>query len=306
MSIVACPWCGSASVRIPVENEIAGGCIVCGRLVRQNGVALVWPAENSVRTPPRTLSSILRTQLNMLTNRLSPLRLLSDWRTENYYRRILHDDRLASRWVAHYLHGLDVPSGSWVLDHGCGRGRHSAILRCAGFRVHAQDIGSHRWWSKLSDCHFQVVPPETLRLPWSGQAFHLVLDVGVLHYVMPQQLDMLVREVYRVLAPGGYWLAVEANDESYGAFLPRQFCGRLHPLYKVRELAAEAGFQEIEVGYEGFYAPVAPRLVNFIRKQAWPAPFDISDYGSWLEQATPERRRGFWRLCLRKPPVSSS
>jgi SAM-dependent methyltransferase len=268
--------------------------------MRQGG-NLVWTAHRSHPAARRSLGTLLRSQLNPLTSRISPLRYLTTIRVEQYYARTLDDVGLAQRWAAHYLSGLELPVGANVFDHGCGRGRHAALLRQRGYRVSAQDIAAHPWWDRLPDVQFQVVPPEASRLPWQAGSFAAVFDVGVLHYLDEEELERLVAEVHRVLEPGGVWVLVEANAEGYGAALPRRFMGRLHALSTVRRLARNAGLAELDQSYEGVYSPIVPRLVNFVRQQAWPGPLDVSDYGSTLERVVPPRRRAFWRLRLQKP-----
>jgi SAM-dependent methyltransferase len=246
----------------------------------------------------------LRRQLNPLGSRLSPLRYFSDWRLERYYRRALSDPLLARSWSRHYLTGLTIDDRAPVLDHGCGRGRHAAILSQLGFEVAAQDVHAHPWWHNLPGCRFQQVPARAPRLPWVDAAFRLAIDIQVIHGLEEWRLEILTREIYRVLAPGGYWLLLEANARSYGVSAPRRYWGRLHPLERMQQMASRAGFEEIDHRFEGVYAPVWPGLVNFVRKQAWPGAFTIEDYGTWLEAAIPETRRALWCLRLRKPTQS--
>ena len=106
-----------------------------------------------------------------------------------------------------------------------------------------------------------------------------------------------MQEVRRVLKPGGYWIVLEANEESYGR---KHFQQALLSLPLMRSLAARAGFREIDLSYEGFYAPVFPLLINFLRKQCGPWPMDVSDYDSWLARRSPPRKRGLWRLRLQR------
>lgn len=251
--------------------------------------------------PSRSIATLVARQFHPLSSRLSPLRWISDWRVERYYRRLLRDDATPQRWAAHYLRGLDLPAGAAVLDHGCGRGRHAAILSRLGFDVSAQDVAAHRWWSELPRTRFQVVPPDAPRLPWPGGAFAAMFDFEVLHYVGADGLDRLCAEAFRVLRPGGYWILLEANDEGVGAALPRRQIGRLHSLDRVRAAVGRAGFTEVDVDYEGFYAPVLPLFVNLLRKQLWPRRYDVADFDSALAAALPPRWRARWRLRLQRP-----
>jgi SAM-dependent methyltransferase len=260
-----------------------------------------WSAPGGTSSGPRRqFRTLALRQLNPLASRLSPLRHFTDWRVEQYYRRTLTDTKFARDWGEAYLHGLPLYSGVRVLDYGCGRGRHTALLSHLGFAVAAQDIRTHAWWERLPDCVFQAVPPEASRLPWADRTFALVLDVGVIHYLSSAQLSTLGREVLRVLAPNGHWVLVEANDASYGASSIRRIVGRLHSLDSVRAIARQSGFVEVDVSYEGYYAPAFPLFVNFVRKIVRPGAVDLDDFQSSLAARTPPHRRGYWRLRLRK------
>ena len=248
------------------------------------------------------LTSLAR-QLNPIASRVSPLRHLGDRRVETYYRRTVTDRALAEQWRQQYFNGLSVPAGGAVLDFGCGRGRHVGLLTQLGFTVGAQDVKPHSWWQRFRGTAFQIVPSGAPRLPWRDATFDAVLDVTVIHHLTGVQLRQLAAEVFRVLKPGGYWILVEANDQSWGASAPRRYYGSLHSLASVQALAREHTFDEVDHRFDGFYAPVAPTFVNFFRKQAWPGPFTVDDFGSRLASSVPPRRRALWQLRLQKPVI---
>ncbi|MEX2112779.1 MAG: class I SAM-dependent methyltransferase [Pirellulales bacterium] len=300
--VVACPWCGAA--RIGADSAAPNGrCSSCDRAWGCQGSVLTW-AGAAAEGSRRNLWTLALRQLSPTSSYLSPLRHFSDWRLERFYRRTLDDILLAKRWAAHYLAGLALSPGCAVLEFGCGRGRHVALLNQLGFRVAAQDLQPHQWWSHLSSCGFQVVPTSARRLPWLQSTFAAVLDVMVLHHLSMSQVQDLAREVFRVLSPGGYWIMVEANASSYGAAATRRHHGgRLHTLADIRAAARDAGFSDVDHSYEGFYAPIAPTLVNFIRKQAWPGPLTVDDFDSRLAALVPPERRALWLLRVRKPGI---
>ena len=286
---------------MPALQQGEHACGECGRRSVDAGNIRRWIDDDSRPAPRPDFAARLFRQLSPLSSRLSPLRYFSDWRVEQYYRRTLADQSLADQWGTDYLEGLSLVPGAVVLDHGCGRGRHSALLSRLGFQVAAQDITPHSWWRHLPACIFQTVSVEAKRLPWTERAFALVVDVGVAHYMTEAQLAELAREVFRVLKPGGFWLLLEGNSESYGASRMRRIIGRLHEVDTVRRITSGAGFQEVDLSYEGFYAPWLPLYVNFVRKLMRLGPVDLNDHRSALAARLPSHRRAHWRLRLAKP-----
>lgn len=301
MTSFECPWCHAPAA--PAQN----GDRACGRCARRytdRGHVRTWTDERPVAASSRDLSTVLLRQLSPLSSRLSPLRYFADRRVEQFYERTLSDRELARKWRAQYLEGLSLPDGAAVLDHGCGRGRNSALLSQLGYQVAAQDIQPHPWWQRLQGCRFQSVPVDAPFLPWADGSFGLVLDVGVVHYVPESRLAVLAAEIYRVLQPGGAWVLLEGNSESAGAHTMRRIIGGLHTVDTMRRVVANGGFEEIDLTYEGYYAPVMPMYVNFVRKLLRPGPVDLNDQDSSLAASIPAQRRALWRMRLSKPRVN--
>jgi SAM-dependent methyltransferase len=299
--VVACQSCGSPELSWPGPNGGAGMCGECGRgfTLREN--VLLWH-ESSQAPRPALLPKLARklwNSLNPLSNPLLPFRYLTRIRLEQYYKRTVEDLQLARKWADHYLCGLDLPVGATVLDFGCGRGRNVGLLSQLGYQVVGQDMGFHPWWRRLKNAGFQAVT-DFSHEPWKNATFDLVVEVQVIHYLSESQLVKHVHDIKRLLKPGGYWLLLEGNSEGFGAKQMQSQIGRIHELNKVRGLTTECGFVEVSHSYEGFYARYFPMLVNFIRKQCAPRPFDVSDYDSWLAAKTRPQRRGLWLLRLKR------
>ncbi len=295
---LACPWCGA---RVHLDEGSCGGCAKVFKIVERT---VSWQDSHSERAPltPRRLARIARYRLDPLASPYSPLVALAASRTRAYYERTLQDSGLARNWGEHYLPADLRPVDGPVLDHGCGRGRNVALLRQLGYEVAAQDVASDVFWSRIGGAGFQCVPANAGRLPWADGAFSLVLDFEVIGHFDEPALVRHFEEIRRVLQPGGRWLILEANSLGWAARMPRRHYGRLHSLERVRSLAVALGFVEQRSGYEGFYAPVFPRLLNFLRKQCAPWPMDLSDHDSWLARLTPARRRALWQLLLARKP----
>jgi len=299
MNLVECPWCSEKP--FPNEPPIKMECRFCRSPfeVRNNVLEWIPDGQKTKRyDAAKGKLDIVKRLLNPLSNPLLPMRYWSKIRTEQYYRRTLNDNNLAKKWAEHYLTGIDIPKNAMVLDHGCGRGRNVGLLSQLGYQVAGQDMTVDKWWARLPDSGFQVIPRGSERLPWKSSSYDLVNDDVVIRYLPEEMVKSFVKEIRRVIKPGGYWLILETNNQGFG---------RKHAQLKstlslnlMRSLAKQNGFKEIDVSYEGFYAPFFPFAINFLRKQCGPWPMNISDYESWMAEQIPPEKRGLWLLRLRR------
>lgn len=132
-----------------------------------------------------------------------------------YNRAIDFEQRLA---LAPWLH---VPSGSRVLDLGCGVGRWSRMLAARGATVTGVDISPtmirearRRAHSEgIGDrCRFELGDISMLEL--EGE-FDLVLGVTVLQHILdPQALRAALTRMSSYIAPGGHLVLLEAAPTS--------------------------------------------------------------------------------------------
>ena len=106
------------------------------------------------------------------------------------------------------LQVLDLPHAGTLLDAAGGTGRVSAALRPHVGSVVVADVS----WGMLSQARqkdLTVTSTETEHLPFADNTFDRVLMVDALHHVVDQAAT--VRELYRVLKPGGR-LVIEEPD----------------------------------------------------------------------------------------------
>ncbi|UJB67902.1 class I SAM-dependent methyltransferase [Acaryochloris sp. 'Moss Beach'] len=124
-----------------------------------------------------------------------------------------------------------------ALDIGAGNGIASYALARDGWLVEALEpdisdlvgIGAIRRLSQTADLPINVVQEFGEKLPFPDTHFQLVFARQVLHHA--QDLPQLCREVYRVLKPGGVFIAVRDHVISSKDDLP-QFLAS-HPLHKI-------------------------------------------------------------------------
>lgn len=113
-----------------------------------------------------------------------------------------------------------------VLDVGCGAGRHAVYLLRLGLSVTAGDqaelalAGTSRWLAR-ERLQASLVQLDMMALPFQSQAYDAVLSVNVLQHAQPGQARAAVAEIWRVLRPGGLFLAVLAGPGDCHCLLER-------------------------------------------------------------------------------------
>lgn len=112
-------------------------------------------------------------------------------------------------------------SGKQVLDIGCGKGETSVFFAKRGAKVIAMDISPEmiNVTKKLSDIHhvgknIKTTVADIQKLPFESNRFNIVHGKAVLHHV---DLHKAVKEVYRVLKPGG--IAIFSDPLAYNLFI---------------------------------------------------------------------------------------
>jgi len=143
--------------------------------------------------------------------------------------------RASSEWQAirSYLEGY---SGA-ALDIGAGRGIASYALALEGFAVTALEpdasdlVGAGAIQSLADEAHLtiNVVQEFSERLPFSDGSFDVVFARAVLHHT--SDLEQACKEIFRVLKPGGRFIAVREHVISKPGDLAAFF--QIHPLHKL-------------------------------------------------------------------------
>lgn len=108
-----------------------------------------------------------------------------------------------------------------VLDVGCGGGRNLVYFLKNGFRVHAVDPNATavEVVKQLSKVLAPGNPLENFKmasaesLPFGDDYFDLVISNAVLHFAYTEaHFDKMLKSMWRVLKPGGYFFARLASD----------------------------------------------------------------------------------------------
>jgi SAM-dependent methyltransferase len=124
-----------------------------------------------------------------------------------------------------------------ALDIGAGNGIASYALAKDGWQVKALEpdssnlvgVGAIRQLANESQLPIKTVQEFGEKLPFENQTFDLVFARQVLHHA--QDLQQLCNEIYRVLKPGGTFIAVREHVISSERDLPKFL--NLHPLHNL-------------------------------------------------------------------------
>jgi len=171
-----------------------------------------------------------------------------------------------------------------ALDVGAGRGIASYALSRDGFKVDALEpdpgkiVGSSAIRQLASESGFAINVTQDFseRLPYDDGFFDVVFARAVLHHM--QNMEKVCKEVFRVLKPGGLFVAVREHvitkHEDLTAFfeihpLHNQYGGEnAHMLYEYINALKKAGF-EIRSVLKPLASPINyfPHTRNTLRKE---------------------------------------
>ena len=122
-----------------------------------------------------------------------------------------------------------IAEGMRILDAGCGSGRNLVFLMREGFDVSGSDenesaIAELRRTAvalapRLAADHFRVERVESMS--WADASMDVVISSAVLHFARDDaHWEVMVSEMWRVLAPGGVLFARLATSVGQPALVP--------------------------------------------------------------------------------------
>jgi len=141
-----------------------------------------------------------------------------------------------------------------TIDLGCGTGNYAIYLAGEGFDVTAVDISSsaikiakNNASQKGIDCNF-IVADILGDLKQIQSTFNFAYDWELLHHIFPSDREKYIRNVYRLLNPGGQYLSVCFSEENLQFGRVGKY--RKTPLETVLYFSSE---NELRVLYESFF-----------------------------------------------------
>lgn len=128
-------------------------------------------------------------------------------------------------FIRYFSSLLDQFSGARFLEIGCGEGFLLATRRNA--EKFAVDLSAEaiRKASARTDAHFSLALAE--QLPFPADHFDLVASVGVMEHLL--DTGQALREIRRVLKPGGHYVNLIHVDLTFWDRLARKFFEFLYP-----------------------------------------------------------------------------
>ncbi len=140
-------------------------------------------------------------------------------------------------------HPLPVSENARILDAGCGTGTLTlALLRAlkSPVKLTAIDLSSsvistaRKYVNKNNPNQQEVrfAQGNVLALPFADESFDLIVTSGVLEYV---PLEEGIKELARVIAPGGYFLHLPMRPSVATRFLELLFRFKTHPPEEVAD-----------------------------------------------------------------------
>lgn len=153
-----------------------------------------------------------------------------------------------------------------VLDAGCGHGTAFQFL-CPPHRVIGSDVSVPML--RVAVSKGPVVAQEAMALPFAAGTFDAVFAFCVYHHIEPAERVRHLRELARVVRPGGVVAVFEHNPFNpvtrivFNRAPVDRGCEMIRPS-ALRRLFAEAGLVDVSVGYLLFMPEPVAALIGFV------------------------------------------
>lgn len=226
-----------------------------------------------------------------------PFSYLTKRRIGLLYERYLNDRKTAEEFRYKYL-----PSEFWhkrglVLDFGCGRGRHYAMLSQLGFDVVGLDCCSNGYWKRIYETKFVIGTDKELCF-FKDNLFDICLCLGVLMYI--EDDCKVIRDLYQLLKKDGFLILQVTNKENLRTKLTRKWLAdepfkRYYTLNEIKSKLEISGFVVKSLWTEKLYFPFFTQFLQFVFEILLPRKiYDV------LSELTPSKFRGLINIVAQK------
>jgi ubiquinone/menaquinone biosynthesis C-methylase UbiE len=158
--------------------------------------------------------------------------------------------RLIIRWIKNVTR---IPAEARVLEIGCGRGAGACMIQeeFSPALLHAFDLDHQmvlragKYMKPLHKERISLYVGDALKLPYRDEVLDGVFGFGVLHHLPDWQSGL--KEIARVLKPGGIYFLEEFYPQLYLNFLARRIF--VHPeenrfySHQLHQALADEGFR---------------------------------------------------------------
>jgi len=198
---------------------------------------------------------------------LNPFEYLRRTKVEKLYQSYLDDRKVAEHFRKSYLPEQFQNNRGLVLDFGCGRGRHCAMLSQCGFKVIGIDPLRYDYWHRIPNAQFIRGSSEELAF-FKDESFDLCISFQVLMYI--QNDEKAVNGLVRVLKRDGWVLLQVTNQNNLKTAITHRYLSndpRIIRYYTPEEaslLLERAGLKVSKVWTEKFYSPFFTLFFGFL------------------------------------------
>jgi ubiquinone/menaquinone biosynthesis C-methylase UbiE len=216
-----------------------------------------------------------------------------------WFNRLI--DKLQFRAVRRALALAAIPRGALVLDVGCGTGRWLRRYHELGFQGTGVDV-TPGMLGRAIECGTTapLIAGEACHLPFADAKFDCVSDITVVQHIPRPQQPLALREMVRVLKPGGGLILMELLRGKNAHIFPRS------PQDWIREVAScgvkpIGWFGEEYFLLDRFFVRVARTLTEGHGSQA---SADLTPLQASSKHSTIARRI-YWNLRHVTAPLSA-
>ncbi|HET9400561.1 MAG TPA: methyltransferase domain-containing protein [Candidatus Acidoferrales bacterium] len=199
-------------------------------------------------------------------------------------------DRLQKKLWQRALRACALPANAKILDIGCGTGRWIRRYSEAGFNPVGIDATQHMLQrANEIGTHSPLIVAPAQNLPFKDRTFDLISSVTVVQHVIPADQPKILREMARVLRPGGHLLLLELISGAGPHIFPRSPTDW-------RKLAEDAGLKLETFRGQEFLLPdrIFTGGIQFVRRVLTGATPSVLPAQSRSVSRPSLRRRIYW------------